>query len=290
MSKVRSRDRTRLKRRPCAAFTLVELLTVIGIIAVLVALLLPALSTARRAAQVTQCASNLRQINTALINYANEWKGAFPPNSAPIEAYWFNQSAIGRYLPSPIKMPDQTVAGGVLLCPADLEGAIRSYSMNVFASSYVSDFVNASMNATPPRGRLFKLGSSPSSNLILVIESFSSYDAPGHEPTNVPADPFIGYTPNAIIGWTGTRPAERFGVPPGAPNMAGRFGDTNSQVCYFRHRNQKGPHLITEPFGRVNIGFLDGHVALFSHDQLANFTTEKSTYEAMWSPIDREID
>jgi prepilin-type N-terminal cleavage/methylation domain-containing protein/prepilin-type processing-associated H-X9-DG protein len=62
-----------------AAFTLVELLVVIGIIAVLIGILLPALSRAREASYTTQCLSNLRQVGLYLNLYANENKGYLPP-------------------------------------------------------------------------------------------------------------------------------------------------------------------------------------------------------------------
>ena len=64
-------------------FTLVELLVVVGIIAILITVLLPALNNAREAARRTQCAANLHNVGAALNIYANENRRKLPQHAGP---------------------------------------------------------------------------------------------------------------------------------------------------------------------------------------------------------------
>jgi Tfp pilus assembly protein PilE len=77
------RSSARQARRRVSAFTLVELLVVIGVVAVLIAILLPVLGKARAQANRVACLSNIKQLGAAILMYCNDNGGYFPTC-----AYW----------------------------------------------------------------------------------------------------------------------------------------------------------------------------------------------------------
>src|SRR3954468_12138591 len=93
------------KRR---GFTLIELLVVVGIIAVLIALLLPALQRAREHANRTVCLGNLRQLAAAMIMYNNENKGKFPAagTAQQIDDWIYWEITVAPNVPVP-RNPDE---------------------------------------------------------------------------------------------------------------------------------------------------------------------------------------
>jgi len=112
-------------------FTLVEILVVIGVIAVLMGILLPVLSTATESSRRISCASQLKQVGAALTMYVNDNNGDFPyaPRVTPsdADALWWQPSriqqigskGIGPYLnlqPGDLRM---------FRCPSDTEAATR---------------------------------------------------------------------------------------------------------------------------------------------------------------------
>jgi len=140
-------------RSRSSAFTLIELLVVIGIIAVLVALAFPALGKVRSAADRTKCASNLRQIATAMNTFAADNDGILPYSITVDENHqlqcWDKALFDGGYLPD----------FRVFACPADKlprnlsEGEyMRSYALN--SNVFYEKGKEATLAAHHLRGRL----------------------------------------------------------------------------------------------------------------------------------------
>lgn len=126
-------------------FTLIELLVVIAIIAVLAAILFPLFESARESARTTRCLANLRQVNNAALQYADDNNGRFVAlncyDAKPAdnkfqwasEADWRN-SAISKYVKG---------SKGVILCPSDtrkarLPGVPRGYSFSYTINSWLT--------------------------------------------------------------------------------------------------------------------------------------------------------
>jgi prepilin-type N-terminal cleavage/methylation domain-containing protein len=115
-----------IRKKKSNGFTLIELLVVVAIIAVLVAILLPALKKARDAALAVKCAGNLKQLNLAYTYYAQDFNGYYPAalhygDTNPFDStYGTYDKFIGVYVASLLdwQHPEDDERTG-FVCPAD---------------------------------------------------------------------------------------------------------------------------------------------------------------------------
>lgn len=226
------------------AFTLIELLVVIAIIALLVGILLPALGAARQSAKDMLCKSNMRQLATATMVYADDFKGKFPPvlggpfvidpDNGRRNMVWYDVNRIGQYLPQEDyrnvradSVENPTIGGTVVRCPNHPDGA-RSYTMNHWAASAAEigqpDFSTGTVPYYRPgtyrnnsdtfnMGQAFDTSVSRSSAMLLYGESWGFWTS---ELEN-DFDERSWFTA-ASIGSKGL-PGERFGAGDGIPDL-----------------------------------------------------------------------
>jgi prepilin-type N-terminal cleavage/methylation domain-containing protein/prepilin-type processing-associated H-X9-DG protein len=131
--------------RKSRAFTLVELLVVIGIIALLISILLPALGKARKQAQAIKCLANEKQIGVAMLMYSNDNRNVILPaifyngsNNDP----WCMALVAFKYLPDP-RIKGGTIgaasSGTVLVCPTIRDNPVYDPTAGVTSTAVGTD-------------------------------------------------------------------------------------------------------------------------------------------------------
>jgi prepilin-type N-terminal cleavage/methylation domain-containing protein/prepilin-type processing-associated H-X9-DG protein len=160
-------------------FTLIELLTVIAIIGILAAIIIPTVGKVRQTAKGAQCLSNLRQIGMALSLYTQDNKGYYPRVSSNVvvtggAATGFWAKALNPYIPSK-PTTNLVVINPVFLCPADENqpDASNTGSAVHYVATYALEKGNSAGSAvgvgTPANGpRTLQDIPNPSKTLVLV--------------------------------------------------------------------------------------------------------------------------
>ncbi len=157
-------------------FTLIELLIVIAIIAILAAILFPVFGRARENARRTSCASNLKQLGLAMIQYAQDYDERYAPLQNAVTADWESwDTKIAPYVGMKVKEGSPAM---IFRCPSDPAQRAsgeptRSYAMPQGVHQDMDYFADRNFNGDlgDQRGRSLSEFPTPATTLMLVESS-----------------------------------------------------------------------------------------------------------------------
>ena len=261
-------SRANCRRR--GGFTLIELLVVIAIIAILAALLLPALNRAKDKGKRISCLSNVRQLGVAWVMYAGEWNDKLPDlrnNGAMAGGYWLWD------VPSSVisVLMAYGISEGVMYDPGFPEQRVLWGGYNGPNGSYKPTGYAYTFNGCDALGAIDPNTAIPVGTPWLTNINFKlTPTAIQYGPITFPAAPVTDRALMACATISMPKAGATMNSPPSDP--AQRYTYSWDNIVSGSLKPEKSPHLQGGFPSGGNIGYLDGH----AHWQKFDFMLPRS--------------